>query len=441
MNGKQKMLKEFKTYINESTNLAPSQLYKYDWRLELFIKKFKEGLPIQLVSGSSVILTYDAAIEDELRNKINPARIKFHANDNQKYTLGKFAKTKEFGGGGGGSGAGASLTKTTESAQALYCQARWMGKNDYSEDELTTAYTAADVDESLNVILNQLPDSWIESSKLGAEKLHKMFGNKQYTFHRGSKWVETLEKTFKKLNSKEKQFSNLNKWSPADIYMVSPVGKSIRFENANSIAELNGILTDALKSKDIIGVSLKKLIGSTKASYYNFDGKKPSIKFDKYTTGSRGFFKSKDVYIYFTQGGRIQFRTFPSTFQGEIKGKKASQGKIGYGPIQTIFKNLKLPKLDDSEKIRSLIKKKDEDLLSAFYTNYSRYSTDSSKEDYATFKENIFEKGESWIFSKFIGCQILDIIVKNKKENDFITVVIQYAASASELSAPFLKLE
>jgi hypothetical protein len=430
----------FTKFLREGSNLAPGELYKYDWRLELFIDKFKKGLPLELTDGKNIVLSYDPALEERLRKKDKPATIKFHGVDNKDYTLGKFAKTAEFG-GGGGQGAGSALTKTTESAQAVYCQARWMGKTDYNNDDLETAFKLANVDESSKIIQNELPQNWINSCVLGAEELYKRFGSKQYQFHRGSAWVTRLENTFKKLNKEEKHFSNLNKWSPADIYMVSNHGANIKFEKASNILELNNILTDALKSKDIIGVSLKLLKKTVKTSYYNFGSKSPVVEYEKYTTGNRGFFGAKDIYIYFTEAGKIQFRTFPETFQGEIKGKKANQGKLSYGPIQAILRRLKLPTLHDVKKLRNLIEKNDDKIFQIFYTNYSRYSTDVESLSFDKFKEKCLEKGTSWIFSKFIGCELLDIIIKNNSETRFITACVQYASSSSELSAPFLKLE
>lgn len=436
-------MEQFTVFLNEGTNLAPSELYKYDWRLELFIRKFKNGEPLTLTNKKSVVLSYDSAIEDQLRNKDNPAKIKLLGQDGQFYTLGKFAKTEEFGGGGGSraGGAGSKITKITESAQCLYCQARWMGKTEYDDKSLSTAYSLCDVDESLTNIIEKLPTTWRDSCILGAEKLYSLFGNKQYEFHRGSKWVQSLENTFKKLNKANKSFANLNKWSPADIYMISPVGKNIKFSSAQNLVELNDILKNALKNKDIIGVSLKMLKNNAKVSYQNFDSKKPDAKYDSYSTGKRGFFKSKDILLYFSINGKIQFRTFPTTFQGEIKGRNANQGKVSYGPINNILKRLKLPSLSDTRKLKSLLDKTDDSVMKIFYERYCRYSIDSSNISYNGFVEQCNKNGDAWSFSKFIGCELLDILIKNKAEDKFISACIQYASSNSELSGPFIKLE
>lgn len=433
-------MKSFRTFLTEGSNLAPSELYKYDWRLELFIDKLKSGLPLTLVKGGEISLHSDADAERRLRAKQDPGKIPFRGYDNAVYYLKDFAKTKEFG-GGGGSGAGADVTQLTESAQAVYAAARWAGAKTYNTAELNAGYAHSDVDDDLHRILNDLPKEWRESCILGAEELYKNFHGKAYTFHRGSSWVKNLEKIFKSLNAKEKAFSNVNKWSPADIYMVSPVGKTLKFEEAQSIAELNGMLTKALKNRDVIGVSLKQIKKSAHLSYYNFDSKKKIIEFDHFTTGNKGFFSGKDVYMYFTLDGKIQFRTFPETFQGEIKGKNANQGKLSYGPIQTILRQLHLPQLIDIKKLRTGLQKSDPALLKEFYSNYTRYSKDTEKVSYVQFVEKVKDQGISWSFSKFLGCELIDIVSKSSQEDEFVTACISYASSSSHLSAPFIKVE
>lgn len=434
-------MKTFTNFLAEAGNLAPFELYKYDWRLDLFINKYKEGQPFTVKDGTEAFLVYDENIEKQLRNNNNPGKIVFKSKDNRALKLGDFVKTKEFG-GGGGSGAGAAQTKTLESAQAVYCQARWMGKTDYTPEELKAAYDSTFVDETLENIVNGLSKEYRESCILAAELLYKQFGSKNYQFYRGSNWVSKLENTFKTLNRREKHFANLNKWSPADIYMVSPVGKSIKFNEASDLVELNNMLIESMRTKDVFGISLKLLKKTAKISYVNYDSSKKIIKFDKLTTGTKGFFNTKDIYLFFTLNGKIQFRTFGGlTFQGEIKGKNANHGKVSYGPVQTLLKQLKLPPLYQKQFLLNAIDSHDKNVLHDFYSQYTRYSVDGHKFSYDEFVEELYTKDKDWIYSKMIGCQLIDIISKHRIENEFITACIQYASSSSELSAPFLKIQ
>ena len=428
-------------YLTEVANLAAAELYKYDWRVDMFLDKYKNAQPLALAAGGEVILKYDAGIAADVKAKNNPNKIVFHAaKGDATYMLKDFAKTKDFG-GGGGQGAGADLTRTTESAQAVYAAARWNGSKNYTAIDLERAYKGCKVDEPLEGILNGLSPAWRDSCILGAEALHKKYGKKNYTFHRGSDWVDSLETLFKKLNSTERVFSNVNKWSPADIYMVTPAGAAVKLASATNIIELNGMLLEALRSGDIVGVSLKLLKGGVKMSTYNAGDEKHVIEFDKFTTGNKGFFSGKDIYMYFSRDGKIQFRTFPETFQGEIKGKNANQGKLSYGPIQTVLRHLKLPQLIDIKILRKGLTEDDSKIYKEFYKNYTRYAVDSTKLSFAAFVEECKDKGDSWAFSKYLGCQLIDIVKSSHREDDFITSCIQYASSSSDLSAPFIKLE
>jgi len=425
------------------SSLSQTELYKYDARRELFISKMKSKDSFELNDGSKVVFDIDDEIIKKIQGKKDLKGILLVVTKNKKsistHKLSDLKKNKEFG-GGGGSGAGADVTKLGESAQAVYAQARWTGSKTYNKNDIKKAYSQSDTDETLSNIENKLTEDWRISSILGAEELFKNFKSKKYTFHRGSKWVNTLQDHWKKLNREEKAFTNLNKWSPADIYMVSPKGEKVVVTKSKNIVELNNIMLDNIKSKDIIGVSLKIMKGSAHLSYYNVDNKKKVIKFENYTTGTQGFFGGKDVYIYFTVDGKIQFRTFPETFQGEIKGKNANQGKLSYGPIQSLLRKLKLPQLMDVKVLRSGLEKNDLKIYEIFYANYKKYSKDNKLSMKEFIKENN-EKGVSWSFSKFLGCQLIDIIISKKAQDNFVTEAISYASSSSDLSGPFLKLE
>lgn len=420
--------------------LSQTELYKYDWRIDLFLKKFSGKEEFELNSGKMVKFVYDKKTADLVSKKKDIKTVPLVGTDDKLYKFTDLKKNKEFG-GGGGSGAGADVTKLGESAQAVFAQAKWASVKQYTKEDIKKAYAKADTDEKLANIETKLTGEWRASSILGAEELYKEFKGKQYTFHRGSAWVDKLQNHWKKLNQQEKLFTNINKWSPADIYMVSAAGARVDLTKAKNIADLNNMMIENLKSKDIIGVSLKIMKDKSHLSYYNFGAKKKVIKYQDYTTGTQGFFGGKDVYIYFTVDGKIQFRTFPETFQGEIKGKNANQGKLSYGPIQTILRTLKAPMLTDVRPLRDGLTKADSKIYQEFYDNYKKYAKDTTKVDFSEFVSKCQEKGVSWCFSKFLGCQLVNIIKTKKMEDDFVTACISYASSSSDLSAPFVKVE
>lgn len=431
---------EYSKLLNEAVlTLMPGELYRYDRVVHQFIDDYKNGIPFKLVSGETVILKYKPAIKRAILDRVFPESVVFTSIDGGKYKLKDFVKTERYT-GGSGSSTGSANTKITESAQAVYVQAKWNGSIDYTEDDITKAFELTkELDVSLEDILN-ISDKWRNSCILGAEELYQNFGKKSYQFHHKSEWVRNLETLFKKLNKPEKRFHNINKWNPSDIYLLTKKGRNISFDDVVDIVELNNVLHAALESRDIIGVSLKLIKKSPSISYYNIGEDRPIIEFEKFTTGAQDFFSSKDIYIHFTHNGKIQFRTFPDSFQGEITGIHSNEGKLGYGPVQTILRLLKIDQLMSIKDLHLDIYNEEESVYSDFYKNYVAYSTDRKKISYTKFKAFCMDNPD-WTFSKYLGCQLIDIITSNNSENDFITMCVQYASSTDDLSAPYIRLK
>ena len=181
-------------YLHEAS-LNPSEIVKYDKRIELFIQKFKASDPFELGDGGTVVLKYSQELEDAIKiadtDKMKSIGLTTH--DGKSLSWGKLSKSTEFGGGTAGSGGGASGTKTAESGQCVYLQAIWNNpKTDFNDAELSSAYSQVFVDETLDKILD-LTDEWKLSSKLIAETLYRALSNRKYTFHRGpDKFVRNL---------------------------------------------------------------------------------------------------------------------------------------------------------------------------------------------------------------------------------------------------------
>lgn len=343
-----------------------------------------------------------------------------------------------------GSGAGAAMTALVESAQCLYCAATWYGKSDFSPANLKSLASKIKITESIDKIVKELPADWQNASIAIAKKLHNEFKSKKYIFHRGSSWVNNLENKFKVLNKNEKEFSNVNKWSPADIYMLTPEGEKETFKEANSLVELNAILLKHIRNKTIVPVSLKKVASDDATlKYINVSNNRSTYEIASpvYTTGKKGFFNSKDVYMNFMQG-EIQFRGFNVVdFQGEIKGKYSAHGKIGGGIIKKIIKrstgfDMEMPRI-----VANRYKNDKNSLYKEFYKYYSSVINDRPL-TYQKFVEEAMKKDEGWHISKYLGTQMLYAIKNSKKGKleEIIGSMIGYAASESEMSAPYVKV-
>jgi hypothetical protein len=94
----------FKTYITEMSNLAGKELYKYDWRAELFIKKLKNNEPFELTNGKKVIFIQSKDVLDIVKKRQPTTGIKLYDKKGNSYMFKDIAKNIEFGGRGSGSG-------------------------------------------------------------------------------------------------------------------------------------------------------------------------------------------------------------------------------------------------------------------------------------------------------------------------------------------------
>ena len=357
-------------------------------------------------------------------------------------------------GAGGGSGAGAALTKLAESSQALYAAlvfnvlGREMTIKDVTKENFSRAAGSAITDEKFDSMVNNLPDDWINSSIAGANALYRLYkGKGSFTFHRGSKLVDAVEKTFTTINRQEGAFGNLNKWSPADIYMVGSGFNVGALQAEKTLKGLNEKMFEFIQSNQLIGVSLKKITGTGRISKKNFPTDKKLM-----TASYRGTSTNLDAMDGYIQWGsqtteKIQFRSFGGEasltgWQGEIKGASANQGKISLGPINFILNRHGLPKLPTSLESASLARgntdKHARDIAQMMVT----YGTVKSNE-VEQVAEMIKQRSDKYRYSKYLVMILLTTItnapaqIRDQVVQDFYL----YASSQATYSAPYIKLE
>lgn len=357
---------------------------------------------------------------------------------------------------GGGSGAGAAQTKLAECSQCLYASLAFNVKKgkidstDISLDNFKKASKDIDVDEIFESMTNNLGDDWIKSSIEGANMLYDKYGSSGWSFHRGSKFVNIIESQFKKLNKIENAFSNLNKWSPADIYMCKGMTTQDwnKISSTKTIKSLNTTLIQFINDEKLIGVSLKKIVNKSKPfKFYNItnDRNVEGIGFYGTVISKVGNpFKSIDVYINWKSGSgnEIQFRTTTGQakgWQGEIKGSNANQGKISYGPVNTVLKQFDInpiPNYTGSSKLSS------ESLAKEIYKDIKVIDR-SYAMDEKTFVTSALAMPDKWQYSKYTGIKLGRIIadLDKKTQDKLVQALYLYANSQSPLSGPYGKIE
>ena len=362
----------------------------------------------------------------------------FKTSNGNHIKLTDIEKTEVFG-GGKGSGAGSSSTTIGESAQCVYLQTIWNNpKTDFNKTELTQAFSQTKTNSNLESILN-LSEDWVLSSTLIAKFLYKVLPKRNYTFHRGSDdFVKgVIEKSFK--NTNQTDFPDINKWNPADIWIVDE--SKISNYDFKDIVELpfyNQLLLKAYVARDIIGVSLKKT-KKVKMTQNNFKKPFKEPKFTKISLGKRDYFKSKDGYIFFN-GGEIQFRTFPA-FQGEIIGKDAKHGKISgdagpLGPIGIVMKKVGANPIPARKDITKMIKSDNDKFFNLFYNEYLRAGQKNIPIE--KFKENYKRKDSGYLESKYLVTLMFNEL--KGREQKFLSLAFRYAKSISPNSSVHLKV-
>ena len=322
----------------------------------------------------------------------------FDGNGNEQHvTITAFKKTEEFGGGGGGqSGLGEDETELAESA-ACWVAARCFdeGKRlpvDWSVSALdkqcmirevgSKVDTTAHLDNIYRFLSGQ--PEWTYATVMTANHL---FSNRvspaagkskgYYKFYRGTNIVDDITDAFKKVNDADKdgtqrRFSNLNKWTPADMYLVKASAENqIKSDllASNTFAELNAKMlgyligsssSDSFDKKarergSLVGVSLKKFEAPNrgKIEEQNYSWRQAAVdlrtrqlskarkKMDEYSCNS---LESLDAYLK-TGNLKVQFRstdTAGRTWQGEWLGPSADvakYGKLGGGVFDRLCKN------------------------------------------------------------------------------------------------------
>lgn len=348
---------------------------------------------------------------------------------------------------GGGSGAGAELTELGESAQCWYTAIAF-NKTIKSYDDFVKNYDSVkakcDTDATVERIMKELPEDWVKAVIKVANYMKSMpqFSSKQkqYTFHRGSTVVKKISTMFASANTKDRVFANINKWNPADIWLLTPAGKNkiTNASNDQTFASLNSLIKELYDSGDAIGVSLKKADGPTAHhEVFNYDSGESIATFKQFKMSE----KSKDGYILFSYKDdpnmSIQFRSFADTssWQGEIKGKYAAGGKIGGGVVAAVFK--RVAKLDisaqDSKTITTAALARHEKLVEAIHTH--------AKNLRVKINDPLLQTTD-WLYSKFLTLEAFDRLntLDKKQKNHVLQEIVGYAASASELSSVFIKI-
>ena len=434
----------FKGFLSEAS-MDKTQLLKRD-NINILKTAIEKGTPLETSKGTTPLtfindvdkVAFDSGDLDTAFYLNRKFKKVFLTKDAEEITLKDVMKTSMFG-GGRGSGGGAENTDITECMQCIYCSEMQSGVKPEDIDFKALKSKDFEIDTQLSKIEAALDDSWIESSTL-IEQLMKKKMSGSFTYHKGSPLVKDIEGKFKELNRKEKAFSNINKWSPADIWAVKK-GFTPNFSQFETLGEFNNYFKEMYDAKNLVGISLKKAKGSVPFGEYNITGfiRRP-VTFGGYTLYTRDFFNSKDMYFQMKGAGNIQLRTFGNfQFQGEVKGRTAAAGKIGGGIILAILEKITgISNKLSAKQVKGLASKPTPQFLQEFYELYLSLET-KKKMEQEEFNKLLDKEKPDFLYSKYWAMFIVSSMINSRKQNEVCDAIAGYASASSDLSGPYAK--
>lgn len=320
-------------------------------------------------------------------------------------------------------------------------------------------------------------NSWYESSVLIARKLLEDITSIDTDFKniQAPKWSDVfytrgdsevmgkISELFKIANSNTKKqytksipFSNINKWSPADMYFASKDAKqrlakeltqARQHSRAYTFTELNDTITKLIEQGDLLPLSLKKTTTSVILDKVNFERNKEDQKIKNLQFVRTSDWKpyaikkpqTRDLQIYFDPSSKdhIKFRHDPSTpaFKGEFispKNPEARGGSLGDGPLGDILgiydkafgnafrTNFKAADRDFRERVKKLGTKPTDKKLKAEYD------------------EQRAQLSALYVTNKVFPPIIKWLNADKKRATAFIKTTFQYVTSRSTSSSRFV---
>ena len=125
----------------------------------------------------------------------------------------------------------------------------------------------------------------------------------------GNNIMTKIGKLFSYANKREKFFGDINKWSPADIYLASvkadkEIEKQLKIaEKAYNFSQLNECINDLIDKGELIGLSLKKSVKSASLYRINFTKDENQKILKGLHFASMKSDNPRDVIIYFKTAG------------------------------------------------------------------------------------------------------------------------------------------
>jgi len=461
----------FKSFILEKSMFNPMSRTEWekvkartnDLRTDILKDAIKAGSPVPDINGKDLEIKNTSnnmkSIDDYVDNKEKSFNLELKSG--KMITSLQIGKSPIFGGQGKGGG----MTGQTADAESLQCifiaamlaEGTKKPFSHFSVETLSQYKNKVDVDVPFERYAG-LDGTWHESGYVTAKALiDKGYVTKNHIIHRGSKTMNAIyaKKSKARKNEGLPPMQN-DKWNPGDIWAVrSGVDVNERISD-QSQALCNQTTLENFLSRDIVGISLKKINSlklKPKVSEYNIE--KKSLDTHKFkgvtieTVKGKGIWTAKHGFAYFDSGSRLDIRA-PNLFNPlnmEIIQKGARGGRTGYNQITYSTKthlNTNLPSntmlKDQAQKLAS--KNPPKVLMDNFYKMVKKVHPGYTKSDHEV---GIAEKqGQAHFIHVVLGVTHIAYALMNasaSKRNDFISEIVNVAGAKTNDSSAYVKVE
>ena len=399
----------------------------------------KADRKIELEKSIKNLQSKGAQFDTKLKSSIGGISFKDDSNYNMLKVLFKPDQSKDL------------TTDEHESLSAFFIALKLKNSNtNYSEEELVGLPVESAFDPVK--LFRKASPGWIHSSKNHAERLYRTLKGKQFIVCQRSKspFVDAISKRAANLLNDANQNMRLDKWNPADIWLVHPGLIKENFKNINSIFELNLYIKNKFDSRELVGVSLKQAAGKqATAKIFNYGrfGLK-EINYDGIQLAKRKLSGSIQADILYNGKERLVIRSFTNRGlpSGEIQGKFAQGGKVGFNQMHYYLKQCyNQHSFTPKTLMLQYFEANPEKFLGDLYTKAilldPSVKTRESKED---FVKEIMSKRQPdhYVISKAMSMEIAETFTKIPKDTAACAIrrFISYAASSTDHSSVFIKV-
>lgn len=448
---------KFKNYITEDASLQDDlvkRLNKLGYekiepdtrtRLYVYVPKSERSLELENIANKfkSIGASLDKSDDGQKVGKSSEGTVRFTGTYSGHYISVKPQM-----------GAKDLNTDENESLAAYYIACKLKNPDtDFSIDDfknlpVQSKYTADN-------LIKKASNSWLISSKFIATRIAKtpQFRNKKFTIcqRSNSAFVKNISDAATDLLNKAGKDMQLDKWNPADIWMVNDSLLDTNFSQFESIFELNSWLQKQYTAKKVVGVSLKKTDSKVKGEIKNFRAIQKPIVINKMDIGKTGFTKSKTCTIYFNKTSKLDIRSFKrmSPAQGELTGRLAAGGKITPAWIEKYtdecvggrFKVTTAQYISQTyDKDKKKIYQYALDQAKQFDKRINMTVDEYIKEIETSRKYKTSPK--SYLISKIQGMEIINALSSQPKDKQECAVqkMISYAGSQTDVSSVHIKI-